>query len=85
MLILVTLVKCNGFIRPSYLHLQCACILGGSIANLYGLEMARFHKFPETREKGMQHLPKLMVFCSEQVNEASCNFSQLLVVCTSHT
>jgi glutamate decarboxylase len=39
---------------------------GGSIANLYGLMAARYHKYPETKERGIQHLPRLVVFASEQ-------------------
>jgi glutamate/tyrosine decarboxylase-like PLP-dependent enzyme len=42
---------------------------GGSIANLYGLMAARYHKYPETKERGIQHLPRLVVFASEQVWE----------------
>ncbi|XP_019857933.1 PREDICTED: glutamate decarboxylase 1-like [Amphimedon queenslandica] len=43
---------------------------GGSIANLYGLMAARYHKYPETKEKGIQHLPRLVIFGSEQ-----CHYS----------
>lgn len=42
-------------------------MVGGSIANLYGLMAARYHKYPETKEKGIQHLPRLVMFASEQV------------------
>ena len=41
---------------------------GGSISNLYGLLLARFRKFPETKFKGIASLPQMALFCSEQVN-----------------
>ena len=40
---------------------------GGSISNLYGLLLARFQQFPETKSKGILHLPQMAIFCSEQV------------------
>lgn len=43
------------------------CFLGGSIANMYGLMMARYYKYPESKERGIQHLPTLVFFASEQV------------------
>ncbi len=41
---------------------------GGSISNLYGLLLARFNRFPESRTKGVFGLPKMALFCSEQVH-----------------
>ena len=43
---------------------------GGSISNLYGLMLARHHKFPESKKKGVHSLPQLAVFCSEQVSSS---------------
>ena len=40
---------------------------GGSISNLYGLIAARYHKFPETKEEGILHLPKMVIFTSAEV------------------
>ncbi len=40
---------------------------GGSISNLYGLMAARFHKFPETKTKGVMGLPQMVLFGSQQV------------------
>ena len=43
-------------------------LVGGSISNICGLNVARFKKFPEVKAKGMQALPKLCIFTSEQVS-----------------
>ncbi|XP_064640438.1 cysteine sulfinic acid decarboxylase-like isoform X2 [Lineus longissimus] len=37
---------------------------GGSISNMYGLNLARFNQFPEAKEQGMQSLPQMCVFSS---------------------
>merc|ERR1712227_654768 len=39
---------------------------GGSISNMYGLSLARFHTFPQVKEDGMQALPKVCMFTSAQ-------------------
>ena len=31
--------------------------------------MARYHKYPESKEKGIQGLPRLVIFTSEQVSK----------------
>ena len=41
---------------------------GGSASNLYGLLLARYHKFPESKSKGIQHLQDMAIFCSEEVS-----------------
>ena len=41
---------------------------GGSISNLYGLMLARYNKFPESKWKGIQSLPQMVIFCSEDVS-----------------
>ncbi len=41
---------------------------GGSISNLYGLILARYNKFPESKEKGILGLPQMVVFCSDNVS-----------------
>lgn len=41
---------------------------GGSISNLYGMMMARFSKFPQTRTEGMRGLPQLVIYCSEDAH-----------------
>ncbi len=41
---------------------------GGSISNLYALLLARFKQFPESRNAGSYGLPKMVLFCSEQVS-----------------
>lgn len=38
---------------------------GGSMSNMYGIVLARYHYFPEVKKKGMCGLPPLAVFTSE--------------------
>ena len=38
---------------------------GGSIANLYGLILARYHRFPEIKKIGLKKLPEMAIFTSE--------------------
>lgn len=38
---------------------------GGSFANIMGILTARYHAFPESRIKGIQHLPPLRIFTSD--------------------
>ena len=38
---------------------------GGSLSNMYGMVLARYHYFPEVKHKGMSGLPPLAVFTSE--------------------
>lgn len=40
---------------------------GGSISNLYGLILARYHKFPKIKYEGILNYPQMVVFCSDQV------------------
>ncbi len=40
---------------------------GGSFSNIYGMLLARYHKFPESKSKGIKELPQMAIFCSEQV------------------
>ena len=50
---------------------------GASIANLYGLLVARYHRFPEVREKGTRHLPQMVIFTSSQVSVLRAGESRL--------
>ncbi|XP_063929442.1 acidic amino acid decarboxylase GADL1 isoform X2 [Zophobas morio] len=38
---------------------------GGSISNMYGMILARYRRFPETKTKGLHGLPVLVAFTSE--------------------
>ena len=40
---------------------------GGSISNMYGMNLARYQKYPEVKEEGMSALPRICLFTSEQV------------------
>ncbi|XP_025084057.1 cysteine sulfinic acid decarboxylase-like isoform X1 [Pomacea canaliculata] len=39
---------------------------GGSIANMYAINLARFHCFPEVKRKGMNGLPRMCILTSEK-------------------
>ncbi|XP_069509438.1 cysteine sulfinic acid decarboxylase [Ambystoma mexicanum] len=39
---------------------------GGSISNMYAMNLARYRHFPESKQKGMQALPRLAVFTSSE-------------------
>ncbi|KAF1522075.1 Cysteine sulfinic acid decarboxylase, partial [Eudyptes sclateri] len=39
---------------------------GGSISNMYAMNVARFHRFPESRRKGSWALPRLALFTSRE-------------------
>ncbi|XP_037230597.1 cysteine sulfinic acid decarboxylase isoform X2 [Falco rusticolus] len=39
---------------------------GGSISNMYAMNVARFHRFPESRLKGSWALPRLALFASRE-------------------
>ncbi|KAM4701083.1 cysteine sulfinic acid decarboxylase isoform 2-T2 [Discoglossus pictus] len=39
---------------------------GGSLSNMYAMNVARFHRFPYCKEKGLSELPKLAVFTSQE-------------------
>ena len=47
---------------------------GGSISNLYAFMAARYHRFPETKTKGISSLPQMTIFASEQVWEYTASF-----------
>ena len=38
---------------------------GGSFGNVIAIHTARFHAFPQVKEKGIQHLPPLKIMVSE--------------------
>ncbi|XP_075580983.1 LOW QUALITY PROTEIN: cysteine sulfinic acid decarboxylase [Pelecanus crispus] len=38
----------------------------GSISNMYAMNVARFHRFPESRQKGSWALPRLALFASRE-------------------
>lgn len=38
---------------------------GGSFGNILAIQVARYHAFPEVKEKGIQHLPPLKIMVSD--------------------
>lgn len=55
------------FVDSTNLILVWCIFAGGSVSNMYGMNVARYHKFPEVKCKGMQALPKTCIFTSELV------------------
>lgn len=43
---------------------------GGSISNMYALNLARYHRYPECKQRGLRALPPLALFSSEE-----CHYS----------
>ncbi|XP_025068070.1 cysteine sulfinic acid decarboxylase isoform X2 [Alligator sinensis] len=43
---------------------------GGSISNMYAMNVARYHRFPDCKRRGLWALPRLAVFTSEE-----CHYS----------
>nr|XP_034955721.1 cysteine sulfinic acid decarboxylase isoform X2 [Zootoca vivipara] len=43
---------------------------GGSISNMYAMNVARYHRFPDCKQKGNWAIPKLAVFTSQE-----CHYS----------
>ncbi|XP_072261860.1 cysteine sulfinic acid decarboxylase isoform X2 [Pyxicephalus adspersus] len=39
---------------------------GGSISNMYAINLARFQRFPHCKEKGLHALPRLVLFTSQE-------------------
>lgn len=44
------------------------CAIGGSLANMYALNVARYKRFPDVKKTGVYGLPKLCVLTSEKVD-----------------
>lgn len=40
---------------------------GGSVSNMYAMNLARYKFCPEIKEKGLSGLPRLVLFASEEV------------------
>lgn len=40
---------------------------GGSVSNMYAMNLARYKFCPEIKEKGLSGLPRLVLFTSEEV------------------
>lgn len=40
---------------------------GGSISNMYAMNVARYHRFPDCKRRGLWALPRLAVFTSKEV------------------
>lgn len=47
---------------------------GGSVSNMYAMNLARYKFFPEIKEKGLSGLPRLVLFTSEEVKAKQKSF-----------
>lgn len=54
-----------GYEAPAVDGMFCP---GGSNANTYGMILARYRAFPESKQKGVRALPPLVMFASEEVS-----------------
>ena len=57
---------------------------GGSISNMYGMNLARYKMFPEIKSEGNWAAPRLCFFASEQVSlifSRTFNLPQLNTIC----
>nr|CAI5833273.1 unnamed protein product [Callosobruchus analis] len=51
---------------------------GGSFGNGTAMNLARYHKYPDTKAKGTCHLPKLVLFASEECHYSIHKFAAFL-------
>uniref|UniRef100_A0A8C8JNR1 Cysteine sulfinic acid decarboxylase n=1 Tax=Oncorhynchus tshawytscha TaxID=74940 RepID=A0A8C8JNR1_ONCTS len=51
---------------------------GGTMSNMYAMNLARYRAFPEVKLKGQWALPRLAVFTSQEVGENNFNSCSLL-------
>lgn len=57
---------------------------GGSISNLYAMNLARYRAFPEVKQRGLWAVPRLAVFTSKEVGTLRRGRTVcVIVVCTS--
>lgn len=52
--------------------------VGGSYSNMLGMNLARFDKFPEVKEKGLHGLPHMVVFVSSHSHYSARKNASLL-------
>ncbi|NXT29562.1 CSAD decarboxylase, partial [Syrrhaptes paradoxus] len=45
---------------------------GGSMSNMFAMNVARFRRFPESRRRGSWALPRLVLFASREVRAGGC-------------
>ncbi|KAJ8963373.1 hypothetical protein NQ318_018849 [Aromia moschata] len=51
---------------------------GGSFGNGTAISLARYHRYPDVKKKGTNHLPRLVVFASEECHYSIFKFSAFL-------
>lgn len=42
---------------------------GGSISNMYAVNLARYQRFPDCKQKGLRALPPLALFTTKEVGK----------------
>lgn len=51
---------------------------GGSMSNMYGIVLARYHNFPEIKTKGLASVGQLVAFTSQEVTNFITKFQSNL-------
>lgn len=50
------------------IFLMCdVCPIGGSLSNMYAVNLARYHHCPDIKELGLSAVPRLVLFTSQEV------------------
>lgn len=47
------------------------CLTGGSVSNMYAMNLARYKYCPDIKERGLSGMPRLVLFTSEEVMNLS--------------
>uniref|UniRef100_H3BAS0 Cysteine sulfinic acid decarboxylase n=1 Tax=Latimeria chalumnae TaxID=7897 RepID=H3BAS0_LATCH len=57
---------------------------GGSISNMYGMNLARYHLYPDVKQKGLWGIPRLVMFTSEEGHYSVSKSAALLGIGTDN-
>ena len=62
--------------RPTSLHeMFYFSTAGGSMSNMYAMNLARFQRWPDIKEQGLSACPRLVLFTSKEVGVLQCPVS----------
>lgn len=56
---------------PLLLPLATLPVTGGSISNMYAMNLARYQRYPDCKQRGLRGLPPLVLFTSKEVGRGS--------------
>ncbi|EAW96669.1 cysteine sulfinic acid decarboxylase, isoform CRA_c [Homo sapiens] len=57
---------------------------GGSISNMYAVNLARYQRYPDCKQRGLRTLPPLALFTSKEVGKRHRPNPGLLILISSH-